>query len=181
MARVCVEITFKLLGIHADSDLVKTYAQEHLFFRKRSLTAITTALKSSFSEVELAKAESDLAEVNAAIMSLEAKEMRIFVWAEHANCVAMYKSLYALLSGFVHTSSSSFSDWIAEEAGGDLVLFTGTTDFGLTNTLLSVATCIGSCLNAMDEVFQLGIHENLLHLRAQHDLAYGEVQGDTKA
>jgi hypothetical protein len=182
LARVCVEITFKLLGIHANADLVKTYAQEHLFFRKKSLKAITTDLKSSFSAAELVTAESDLAAVTVEIAQLNAKKMKVETWAQHANSAVMYVSLYALLSGFVHASSTSLRDWIGEDSDGNLDGFlTGSTDFGLTSTLCSVAVCIESCLQAIDEVFQLGIHEDILNLRMQHGLADAAEQGDTVA
>ena len=75
LARACIEATFKLQGMCMNADLVRTYAQEHLFFQRKALRAVTGDLKSSFSPEELADAVATLAAVDAEIASLNAKEM----------------------------------------------------------------------------------------------------------
>lgn len=174
LARACIEATFKLQAICMNPNLMQVYAQEHLFFQRRALRAVTTDLKSSFSPEELVGAAAQLDVVNAEVASLGAREMQIWEWSREANLAEMYRSLYALYSGFVHASSSSLTDWLPMDAEGNLVeIVSGPTDFDLSGTLLSVATCLHYCLHDINVLMGLDIGDALNELRARRDDAYG--------
>ena len=86
----------------------------------------------------------------------------------------MYRSLYALYSGFVHASSNSLTDWLPMDANKNLVeIVSGPTDFELSGTLLSVATCLRFCLHDIGVLMSLDIGDALNAVRVRCDSAYG--------